>query len=158
MRFFKLQQKVRDILKSLSGINMNEDKIRTYDELNVDEKEVLDFFRQMKLSSDYNKFRFFNLKVENLIEKYEQLKRLREEIQSDYFSLYDEIASEELIEGELDASDWGITREHENEVWDAELRLWSEIKAHFDLAIKMIESSELTNLLLMLKILYSITN
>lgn len=121
---------------------MNEDKIRTYDELNVDEKEVLDFFRQMKLKSDYNKFRFFNLKVQNLIEKYEQLKQLREEIQSDYFSLYDEIASEELIEGELDASDWGITREHENEVWDAELRLMSEIKAHFDLAIKMIETGE----------------
>lgn len=121
---------------------MNEDKIRTYDELNVDEKEVLDFFRQMKLESDYNKFRFFNLKVQNLIEKYEQLKQLREEIQSDYFSLYDEIASEELIEGELDASDWGITREHENEVWDAELRLMSEIKAHFDLAIKMIETGE----------------
>lgn len=121
---------------------MNEDKIRTYDELNVDEKEVLDFFRQMKLESDYNKFRFYNLKVETLIEKYEQLKQLREEIQSDYFSLYDEIASEELIEGELDASGWGITREHENEVWDAELRLWSEIKANFDLAIKMIESGE----------------
>lgn len=61
-------------------IKMNEDKIRTYDELNVDEKEVLDFFRQMKLESDYNKFRFYNLKVENLIEKYEQLKQLREEI------------------------------------------------------------------------------
>lgn len=59
---------------------MNEDKIRTYYELNVDEKEVLDFFRQMKLESDYNKFRFYNLKVENLIEKYEQLKQLREEI------------------------------------------------------------------------------
>lgn len=121
---------------------MNEDKIRTYDELNVDEKEVLDFFRQMKLASDYNKFRFYNLKVETLIEEYEQLKQLREEIQCEYFSLYDEIASEELIEGELDAGDWGITREHENEVWDAELRLWSEIKAHFDLAIKMIESGE----------------
>lgn len=121
---------------------MNDDKIRAYDELNVDEKEVLDFFRQMKLESDYNKFRFYNLKVQALIEKYEQLKRLREEIQSDYFSLYDEIASEELIEGELDAGAWDITREHENEVWDAELRLWSEIKAHFDLAIKMIESSE----------------
>lgn len=121
---------------------MNDDKIRAYDKLNVDEKEVLDFFRQMKLESDYNKFRFYNLKVQALIEKYEQLKRLREEIQSDYFSLYDEIASEELIEGELDAGAWDITREHENEVWDAELRLWSEIKAHFDLAIKMIESSE----------------
>ena len=121
---------------------MNEDKISTYDELNVDEKEMLDVFRQMKLASDYNKFRFYNLKVKALIEKYEQLKQLREEIQGDYFLLYGELIAEELIEGELDASDWGITREHENEVWDAELRLWSEIKANFDLAIKLIESGE----------------
>lgn len=42
----------------------------------------------------------------------------------------------------MDASEWGITREHEKEVWDAELRLMSEIKANFDLAIKMIESGE----------------
>ena len=121
---------------------MNEDKIRTYDELNFEEKGLLDVFRQMKLMSDYNRFRFYNLKVENLIEKYEQLKQLREEIQGDYFSIYDELLAEELIEGELDASDWGITREHENEVWDAEVRLMSEIKANFDLAIKMIESGE----------------
>lgn len=121
---------------------MNEDKIRTYDELNVDEKEVLDVFRQMKLMSDFNRFRFYNLKVENLIAKYEQLKQLREEIQGDYFLIYDELLSEELIEGELNASDWGITREHENEVWDAEIRLMSEIKANFDLAIKMIVSGE----------------
>lgn len=122
---------------------MNEDKIRTYDELNVDEKGLLDVFRQMKLMSDYNRFRLYNLKVENLlIVKYEQLKQLREEIQGDYFAIYDELQSEELIEGELDASDWGITREHENEVWDAEVRLMSEIKSNFDLAIKMIESGE----------------
>lgn len=122
---------------------MNEDKIRTYDELNVDEKGLLDVFRQMKLMSDYNRFRLYNLKVENLlIVKYEQLKQLREEIQGDYFAIYDELQSEELIEGELDASDWGITREHENEVWDEEVRLMSEIKSNFDLAIKMIESGE----------------
>ena len=106
---------------------MNEERIRTYDELEGDEKEVLDVFRQMKLMSDYNRFRFYNLKVENLIAKYEQLKQLREEIHGDYFLVYDELLSEELIEGELDASAWGIT---------------SEIKANFDLAIKMIESGE----------------
>lgn len=121
---------------------MDEDKIRTYDELENDEKEVLDVFRQMKLMSDYNMFRLYNYKVEDLINDYEQLKQLREEIQVKYFSIYDELLTEELIEGELDASDWGITREHENEVWDAELRLMSEIKANFDLAIKMIESGE----------------
>ena len=48
---------------------MNEEKIRTYDELEGDEKEVLDVFRQMKLISDYNRFRFYNLKVEHLIAK-----------------------------------------------------------------------------------------
>lgn len=32
---------------------MNEDKFRHYDELEDDEKEVLDAFRQMKLMSDY---------------------------------------------------------------------------------------------------------
>nr|WP_278514408.1 hypothetical protein [Methanobrevibacter smithii] len=121
---------------------MNEDKIRTHDELNVDEKEVLDVFRQMKLMSDFNRFGFYNLKVENLISKYEHLKQLREEIQGDYFLIYGELLSEELIEGELDASEWGITRDHENEVWDAELRLMSEIKVNFDLAIKMIETGE----------------
>ena len=84
---------------------MNEEKkIRTYNEL-IDEKEVLDIFRQMKLMSDYNRFRFYNLKVENLIAKYEQLKQLREEISEGYFSIYYELLVEELIEGKLDASD-----------------------------------------------------
>lgn len=55
--------------------------MRTYDELNVDEKEILDAFRQMKLISDYNKFRLYNYKVEDLLADYEQLKQLREEIQ-----------------------------------------------------------------------------
>ena len=60
---------------------MNEEKIRTYDELEDDEKEVLDAFRQMKLMSDYNRFKLYKFKIENLINEYEQLKQLREEIQ-----------------------------------------------------------------------------
>lgn len=43
-------------------INMNEGNIRTYDELEDDEKEVLDVFRQMKLLSDYNRFRLYKYK------------------------------------------------------------------------------------------------
>lgn len=121
---------------------MNQEKIRTYDELEDDEKEVLDAFRQMKLMSDYNRFRLYKFKVEDLIKDYEQLKKLRENIQAKYFSVYQEIVNEGLIEGELDASIWGITRDNENETWDAELRLMSEIKTHFDIAINMIESGE----------------
>ena len=121
---------------------MTEDKFRTYDELEDDEKEVLDAFRQMKLISDYNRFKLYKYKVEDLINDYEQLKKLRESIQAKYFSIYDELVEERLIEGELDVSDWCITRDNENETWDSEVRLMSEIKTNFDRAIKMIENGE----------------
>lgn len=94
---------------------MTEDRFRKYDELEDDEKEVLDTFRHMKLISDYNRFRLYKYKVEDLIKDYEQLNMLREEIQQKYFSLYDELNLEELIKGELDTGDWGRIREKENE-------------------------------------------
>lgn len=121
---------------------MTEDRFRKYDELEADEKEVLDAFRQMKLMSDYNKFKLYSYKVEDLINDYEKLKQLRQTIQEKYFSIYEELLNENLIEGELDASVWGITRENEDETWDSELQLLSEIKTHFDIAIKMIESGD----------------
>lgn len=121
---------------------MIEDRFRKYDELEADEKEVLDAFRQMKLMSDYNKFKLYNFKVEDLINDYQELKQLRETIQAKYFSIYEEMLNENLIKGELDASVWGITRENENETWDSELNLLSEIKTHFEIAIKMIETGE----------------
>ena len=121
---------------------MEEDNIRTYDELEDDEKEFIDAFRKMKLISDYNKFRLYRYKVEDLINDYEQLKQLREEIQEKYFSLYDEMNQEDLIDGELDASGWGLIRDHENETWNSELELMSEIKTQFDIGIRMIESGE----------------
>ena len=118
------------------------EKIKTYNEGSDDEKEVLDSFRKMKLLYDYARFRLYKNKVEDLLNDYEELKKLRENIQFKYFSIYDELVNEKLIEGELDASIWGNAREHENEVWDAELRLMSDIKTNFDIAIRMIESGE----------------
>lgn len=121
---------------------MNKEKIRTYNELEDDEKEVLDSFRKMKLMYDYARFKLHMLQVEDLINNYEQLKKLREEIQAKYFSIYEELLAEDLIEGELDVSVWGITRENENEIWDSELRLINDIKTNFDIAINLIESGE----------------
>jgi hypothetical protein len=120
----------------------NNDRIRTYDELNVDEKEVLDSFRKMKLMYDHARFKLHKLQVEDLINDYGQLKKLREEIQVKYFSIYEELLAEDLIEGELDTILWGLTREHENETWNAELMLMSDIKTNFDIGINMIERGE----------------
>ena len=117
-------------------------KIRTYDECTADEKEVLDSFRRMKLLYDHSRFRLHKYQVENLINDYEQLKKLREEIQVKYFSIYEELLAEDLIEGELDVVAWSITREHENEVWDSEIRLMSGIKTELDIGINMIENGD----------------
>ena len=121
---------------------MNKEKIKTYDECNVDEKEVLDSFRKMKLLYDHARYKLHKRNVEELINDYEKLMKLREEIQSKYFSIYDELIAEDLIEGELDATIWGITREHETDTWESELRLMSDIKTNFEIAINMIESGE----------------
>ena len=126
----------------------NKEKIRTYDELEDDEKEVLDSFRKMKLMYDHARFKLHRLQVEDLINDYEQLKKLREDIQVKYFSIYEELLAEDLIEGELDAGIWGITREHENDIWDSEIRLMSDIKTNFDMAIAMIESGEAEQLII----------
>lgn len=121
---------------------MVNEKIKTYNECNADEKEVLDSFRKMKLLYGHARFRLHKTQVEDLINEYETLMKLREEIQVKYFSIYEELLKEDLIEGELDASVWGITREHETETWNSELRLMTDIKTNFDIAINMIESGE----------------
>lgn len=121
---------------------MNEEKIKTYDECNIDEKEVLDTFRKMKLLYDHARYKLHKRNVEDLINDYEKLRKLREEIQSKYFSIYDELIAEDLIEGELDATLWGITRDHETETWNSELMLMTDIKTNFDIALHMIESGE----------------
>lgn len=121
---------------------MIDEKIKTYDECNIDEKEVIDSFRKMKLLYDHARFRLHRCEVENLINDYETLMKLREEIQAKYFSIYEDLLKEDLIEGELDASIWGITREHETETWNSELRLISDIKTNFDIAIHLIESGD----------------
>ena len=124
------------------GYIMPEDEIKTYDELEPEQKEVFDTFRKMKFSVDYANFRYQTVKLEDLLEDYEKLKKLRENIQEKYFSVYDELLSEDLINDVLDGSDWALIREHEKETWDAESNMMLEIKEQLELAMSMIESGE----------------
>ena len=105
-------------------------------------KEIIDSFRQMKLLYNHARFRLYKNKVEDLLNDYEDMKKLRDDIQFKYFSIYEELIGGKLIEGELDVNIWGNTREHENETWDSEVRLMSDIKTNFDIALNMIESGE----------------
>lgn len=118
--------------------------------LNIDKELFEGRYERVTFHPNYSYSKFvgtykpvpITYKDKDLINDYEELKQLRENIQEKYFSIYEELLNEELIEGEFDTSVWGITRESENETWDSELKLLSEIKTNFDIAIKMIESSE----------------
>ena len=46
---------------------INDQKIKTYDELNVSEKELIDCFRQMKLLSNQARFELFSYKLTDLL-------------------------------------------------------------------------------------------
>lgn len=48
---------------------MSNEEIKKYDECNVDEKEVIDCFRKMKLMSDQARFELVTFKLENLPNK-----------------------------------------------------------------------------------------
>ena len=121
---------------------MNEKKIINYNEFSIDENELTDSLIKMKLLYDYATFNLHKFQVEELIKDYEQLKNLREDIQVKYFSIYEKLSEEGLIEGDLDKINWGINREKENEVWNSELKLINDMKTDFDMAISMIENGE----------------
>ena len=66
-------------------------KIKTYDECNADEKEVLDSFRKMKLLFDQARYELFSYKLTDLLEKYEGLLEMRQEAQALLFTVLEEI-------------------------------------------------------------------
>ena len=70
---------------------MNNHKIKTYGELNVNEKYVMDTLRDMKMGYDKARFRLISYQLTNLITDYEKLMRLREDIQQQFFAVIDEI-------------------------------------------------------------------
>lgn len=119
---------------------MNSEKIKTYDELNIDEKEVIDCFRQMKLLSDQSRFELFAFKLENLLEKYETIIQLRKESQAILFDILDEIDKNELSTIDVDYEILGRNREADLNHIAEEIYLIEEYKAGFDEALHMIYS------------------
>lgn len=121
---------------------MISDEIKIYDELDDEQKEIIDSFRELKLKWDYSRFSLYNYQLEDLICDYEKLKELRKSIQVKYMDIYDTLVKEDLIDDDIDLGLFGIAREYENEVWTAEMQTLNKIKMNFDIAIRMIETGE----------------
>lgn len=80
---------------------MNNEKIKTYDELNVDEKEVIDTFRKMKLLSDQSRFELFQYRLTDLLNRYEDLLELCKETEALLFDILEEIDKNELSQMQI---------------------------------------------------------
>lgn len=55
---------------------MSNDEIKIYDELNVDKKDVINCFHQMKLLNGPVRFEQFTYKLTDLLNKYEEILEL----------------------------------------------------------------------------------
>lgn len=111
---------------------MNEQKIKSYDELNTDEHYVLDMFRTMKIECDKARFQLWSYELDDLINSYGELKKLREDIRVKYFAMLEKINASEFAEVDVDYGKWDTILTNENNEWTEELELMSQFKYHLD--------------------------
>ena len=115
-------------------------KIRTYDECTSDEKEVLDSFRKMKLMFDQARYELFSYKLTDLLEKYEDLLEMRCETQALLFTVLEEIDQHGLSGIDVDYEKLGLNRQAEAGNIAEEVNIVKEYKVAFDEGLALISS------------------
>ena len=115
-------------------------KIKTYDECNADEKEVLDSFRKMKLMFDQARYELFSYKLTDLLEKYEGLLEMRCETQALLFTVLEEIDQHGLSGIDVDYEKLGLNRQAEAGNIAEEVNIVKEYKVAFDEGLALISS------------------
>ena len=115
-------------------------KIRIYDECTADEKEVLDSFRKMKLLFDQARYELFSYKLTYLLEKYEGLLEMRHETQALLFTLLQQIDKHGLVGIDVDYEKLGRNRQIEADNIAEEVNIVKEYKTAFDEELALISS------------------
>ena len=113
-------------------------KIKTYDECTADEKEVLDSFRKMKLMFDQARYELFSYKLTDLLEKYEDLLEMRQETQALLFDVLEEIDQHGLAGIDVDYEKLGRNRQAEADNIAEEVNVVTEYKTAFDEGLALI--------------------
>ena len=128
--------------------SINNQKIKTYDELNVSEKELIDCFRQMKLLSDQARFELFSYKLTDLLNKYEDILELRKEAQALLFDVLEEIDKNDLSSIHVDYEKLGKNRMQEENNIREEINIVEEYKFGFSEALQLIYDGTAEQLLI----------
>lgn len=117
---------------------VNDDRIKSYDELNADEHAVLDAFREMKIGYDKARIELINYRINDLINSYDELQKLREGIRLNYFQILQYINEEEFADVDIDYQKWKTVLDNELAEWGEEVQLMFAFKHYFDDLLKKI--------------------
>ena len=116
---------------------MNNDKIRTYNELDIDEKEILDTFRTMKLNHDQARFELYSYRLNDILVKYENLIVMRKDTQVLFFEILKEI-DEYGLTIDVCAEELGRNREADLNHINHEINIIQEYAVGFNEALSLI--------------------
>lgn len=123
-------------------------KIKSYDELNNDEHYMLDMFRSMKIECDKARFQLWGYELEDLINSYRELKKLREDIRVKYFAMLEKIDASEFASVDVDYQKWNTILTNEKKEWGEELELMSEFKYHLDDLLMQLDDGTIEQLII----------
>lgn len=85
-----------------------------------------------KIECDKARFRLWSYELEDLINSYEKLKKLREDIRVKYFAMLEKIDASEFADVDIDFQKWDNVLTGEINEWDEELELMSQFKYYLD--------------------------
>ena len=105
--------------------------------MNIGEKELLDIFRTMKINYDQARFELYSHRLNDLIEKYENIVEMRRDAQASFFELLEKIDKDDLSE-DVGYEKFGWNRQVEEDYINEELHVLQEYKVGFDEALALI--------------------
>lgn len=109
--------------------------------------EVLDEFRNLKISYDSERFKFLSYQLENIIKDYHSLIESRKEIQEKYFEIMENL-NKNGLETEIDYSRWEKIRSNEDSEWKFELDELTSLKYEIEGGLELLESGEIEKMII----------
>ncbi len=106
---------------------------------------INDEIEKLQLDLDCEKFRLMSFQLENLLEDYNKLLELRENIQLKFFQAMDNIKKNEIPIDE-DFTRWDETRTRERERWMWEINLIADLKYDIDDNLKILDNNKMQRL------------
>lgn len=106
--------------------------------MDIDEKELLDIFRTMKLGYDQARFELYSHRLNDLIEKYENIVEMRRDAQASFFELLEKIDKDDLSAIDVSYEKFGRNRQVEEDYINEELHVLQEYNVGFDEALALI--------------------